>query len=73
MQTKSGVDVLDFILEDIAAIKENIVSSAKVWLIMAGMNASTWINEKMEQWLGEKNAADTPLNPYKIILRRKWG
>ena len=26
---------------------------------MAGMNASTWINEKMEQWLGEKNAADT--------------
>ncbi|MCZ2969382.1 hypothetical protein NYY93_20505, partial [Acinetobacter baumannii] len=25
---------------------------------MAGMNASSWINEKMEQWLGEKNAAD---------------
>ena len=28
-------------------------------VIMAGMDASSWINEKMEQWLGEKNVADT--------------
>ncbi len=27
--------------------------------IMTGMNASAWINEKMMEWLGEKNAADT--------------
>ena len=26
---------------------------------MTGMNASSWINEKMNEWLGEKNAADT--------------
>jgi pyruvate,water dikinase len=26
---------------------------------MTGMNASSWINEKMQEWLGEKNAADT--------------
>lgn len=26
---------------------------------MAAMDASSWINEKMEEWLGEKNAADT--------------
>ena len=26
---------------------------------MTGMNASSWINEKMKEWLGEKNAADT--------------
>lgn len=25
---------------------------------MAAMNASSWINEKMNEWLGEKNAAD---------------
>ena len=25
---------------------------------MTGMNASSWINEKMNEWLGEKNAAD---------------
>ncbi len=26
---------------------------------MAAIDASSWINEKMEQWLGEKNVADT--------------
>ena len=26
---------------------------------MTAMNASSWINEKMKEWLGEKNAADT--------------
>src|SRR5207245_4207258 len=26
---------------------------------MTAMNASSWINENMKEWLGEKNAADT--------------
>ncbi|WP_330397056.1 hypothetical protein [Anaerovirgula multivorans] len=26
---------------------------------MSAINASTWINEKMEAWLSEKNVADT--------------
>ncbi|MBG9494836.1 phosphoenolpyruvate synthase [Bacillus thuringiensis] len=59
MQTKSGVDVLDFILEDIQQLKKVLFNSQSIAIIMAGMNASSWINEKMEQWLGEKNAADT--------------
>ncbi|PFC82254.1 phosphoenolpyruvate synthase [Bacillus anthracis] len=59
MQTKSGVDVLDFILEDIQQLKKVLFNPQSIAVIMAGMNASTWINEKMEQWLGEKNAADT--------------
>ncbi|MDA2491672.1 phosphoenolpyruvate synthase [Bacillus cereus] len=58
MQTKSGVDVLDFILEDIQQLKKVLFNSQSIAIIMAGMNASSWINEKMEQWLGEKNAAD---------------
>src|SRR5699024_5915781 len=28
-------------------------------VIMDAMEASSWINEKMEKWLGEKNVADT--------------
>src|SRR5437762_4276322 len=28
-------------------------------VIMTAMNASSWINEKMQEWLGEKNVADT--------------
>ncbi|MGN5651251.1 phosphoenolpyruvate synthase [Bacillus sp. Brlt_9] len=59
MQTKSGVDVLDFILEDMQQLKKILFHPQSMAVIMAGMNASTWINEKMEQWLGEKNAADT--------------
>ncbi|WP_341519483.1 phosphoenolpyruvate synthase [Bacillus paramobilis] len=59
MQTKSGVDVLHFILEDIQQLKKVLFNPQSIAVIMAGMNASTWINEKMEQWLGEKNAADT--------------
>ncbi|TKH13647.1 phosphoenolpyruvate synthase [Bacillus wiedmannii] len=59
MQTKSGVDVLDFILEDIQQLKKILFHPQSMDVIMAGMNASTWINEKMEKWLGEKNAADT--------------
>ncbi|OJD54862.1 phosphoenolpyruvate synthase [Bacillus sp. 4048] len=59
MQTKSGVDVLDFILEDIQQLKKILFHPQSMAVIMAGMDASTWINEKMGQWLGEKNAADT--------------
>ncbi|PEX72144.1 phosphoenolpyruvate synthase [Bacillus cereus] len=59
IQTKSGLDVLHFILEDIQQLKKVLFNPQSIAVIMAGMNASTWINEKMEQWLGEKNAADT--------------
>ncbi|MGE6539349.1 phosphoenolpyruvate synthase [Bacillus luti] len=60
IQTKSGSAVFDFILEDIKQQLQKILFSPQsTAVIMAGMNASTWINEKMEQWLGEKNAADT--------------
>ncbi|MGH1286079.1 phosphoenolpyruvate synthase [Bacillus toyonensis] len=59
IQTKSGLDVLDFILEDIQQLKKILFHPQSMAVIMAGMNALSWINEKMEQWLGEKNAADT--------------
>ncbi|PFY80758.1 phosphoenolpyruvate synthase [Bacillus toyonensis] len=59
IQTKSGSDVLDFILEDIQQLKKILFHPQSMAVIMAGMNALSWINEKMEQWLGEKNAADT--------------
>ncbi|MEJ9254184.1 phosphoenolpyruvate synthase [Bacillus wiedmannii] len=59
MHMKSGVDVLNFILEDIQQLKKILFHPQSIAVIMAGMNASTWMNEKMEHWLGEKNAADT--------------
>ena len=59
IQTKSGTDLFDFILEDIQQLKKTVSAPQSMGVIMTGMNASSWINEKMNEWLGEKNAADT--------------
>src|SRR5207302_1766023 len=58
IQTKSGPDLLDFILEDIQQLKKILFDPQNIGVIMAAMNASSWINEKMKEWLGEKNIAD---------------
>lgn len=58
IQTKSGSDLFDFILEDIQQLKKIAFDPQSFGVLMTGMNASFWINEKMNEWLGEKNAAD---------------
>lgn len=58
IQTKSGSDLFDFILEDIQQLRKINYDPRSFGVIMTGMNASSWINEKMNEWLGEKNAAD---------------
>ncbi|WP_028400606.1 phosphoenolpyruvate synthase [Ectobacillus panaciterrae] len=59
IQMKSGSDLLDFILEDIQQLKKILFDPQSSGVIMAAMDASSWINEKMNKWLGEKNVADT--------------
>ncbi|MCE6988657.1 phosphoenolpyruvate synthase [Dyadobacter sp. CY323] len=59
IRTKSGPDLFDFILEDTQQLKKNVHAPQSFGAIMTGMNAASWINEKMQEWLGEKNAADT--------------
>lgn len=59
IQMKSGVDLFDFILEDIKELKRILFNPQSSKIIMAGMNASSWVNDKMEKHLGEKNIADT--------------
>ncbi|KAM3099838.1 phosphoenolpyruvate synthase [Phormidesmis sp. 146-12] len=59
IQSKSGSDLFDFILEDIQQLKKILSDPQSFGVIMTAMNASSWINEKMNEWLGEKNAADT--------------
>ncbi|MFY0781075.1 phosphoenolpyruvate synthase [Peribacillus simplex] len=59
IQTKSGSDLFDFILEDIQILKKILFDPQSLGVIMAAMDASSWINEKMNMWLGEKNVADT--------------
>ncbi len=59
IETKSGLAVFDFILEDIQRLKKSLFDAQSFGVILTGMNAAAWINEKMLDWLGEKNAADT--------------
>ncbi|PFK31172.1 phosphoenolpyruvate synthase [Bacillus cereus] len=59
IQTKLGSDLFEFILEDIQRLKKILFDPQSLGVITAAINASSWINEKMEQWLGEKNVADT--------------
>ncbi len=59
IQKKSGSDLFEFILEDIKELKSIRSDAQGATVYMAAINASTWINENMNKWLGEKNAADT--------------
>ena len=59
IRTKSGTGLFDFILEDLEQLKKTLFNPQCLGVITAAMNASLWINEKMYEWLGEPNAADT--------------
>ncbi|MDN3584242.1 phosphoenolpyruvate synthase [Mucilaginibacter flavus] len=59
IQGKSGNALFDFILEDIGQLKQHLFDPQSSAVFMAAIDASAWINEKMNDWLGEKNAADT--------------
>ncbi|MEK4435962.1 phosphoenolpyruvate synthase [Paenibacillus sp. FSL K6-2862] len=58
IQTKSGSDLIDFIQEDIQELRKILFDPRSSAVITTGMNASFWLNDKMNEWLGEKNAAD---------------
>jgi len=57
--TKSGTALFDFILEDIQELKRILSDPQGQQVIMAAMGATWWLNEQLQAWLGEKNAADT--------------
>ncbi|GIP23161.1 phosphoenolpyruvate synthase [Paenibacillus sp. J22TS3] len=57
--TKSGLNVFDSILEDMQERRQRSSDLKHLNVIMAAMHASAWINEKMNEWLGEINVADT--------------
>lgn len=59
IQTKSGTALFDFILADIAELKQIMFDPQSLQPIMAAMDASWCLNEQMQEWLGEKNVAGT--------------
>ena len=73
IQTKTGSDLIDFILEDIQQLRKIISDPQSFGVIMTAMNASSWINAKMKEWLGEKNVADTLTSSVPNNITSKMG
>jgi pyruvate,water dikinase len=59
IRTKSGPELLDFILADIQELRRILFDPQSHQVIMAAMQTTWWLNEHLQDWLGEKNAADT--------------
>ncbi|MFE5325099.1 rifamycin-inactivating phosphotransferase [Embleya sp. NPDC056575] len=56
---RSGPALFDFLAEAFAEHKRALGDPLSLRAIMAGMEATWWLNDKLWEWLGEKNAADT--------------
>ncbi|MFD0689810.1 rifamycin-inactivating phosphotransferase [Actinomadura fibrosa] len=54
----SGPALLDFIVADLAELKRILFAPRSHQAIMASMEATWWLNDHLEEWLGETNAAD---------------
>ncbi len=59
IRTKSGPALFDFLLEAFQEHKRVLTDPLSIQAIMAGMEATWWLNDHLLEWLGEKNAADT--------------
>lgn len=57
--TASGPALFDRILENVLEHKRAQFDPRSLQAVMAGIEAAWWLNEHLEEWLGEKNAADT--------------
>ncbi|WP_246074765.1 rifamycin-inactivating phosphotransferase [Nonomuraea terrae] len=59
IRTKTGPALFDFLLDAFEEHKRVLRDPLNFQAIMAGMEATWWLNDKLYEWLGEKNAADT--------------
>jgi pyruvate,water dikinase len=59
IRTTSGSALLDFILADVQELKRILLDPQNRQVIMAAMEATWWLNERVQARLGEKNVVDT--------------
>ena len=57
--TKSGPALLDFIGEDLQELRRLMFAPQSFQAIMAGMESTWWLNDHVQEWLGEVNVVDT--------------
>ncbi|WP_433364211.1 rifamycin-inactivating phosphotransferase [Actinoplanes sp. CA-142083] len=56
---KTGPALFDYLVEAFEEHKRVLTDPLSMQAIMAGMEATWWLNDHLQEWLGEKNAADT--------------
>src|SRR5207244_6044334 len=59
IRTLSGEALLDFIEADIQELRRILFDPRSHQVFMSAMEAAWWLNDQLQAWLGEKNAADT--------------
>jgi pyruvate,water dikinase len=59
IRTKSGPALFEFILTDIGELRRILFDPRSHQVFMSAMEATWWLNDHLQTWLGEKNAADT--------------
>ncbi|MFJ7128898.1 rifamycin-inactivating phosphotransferase [Streptomyces sp. NPDC098101] len=59
IRTKTGPELFDFLLEAFEEHKRVLGDPLSFQVLTAGMEATWWLNDRLHEWLGEKNAADT--------------
>jgi len=59
IRTKSGSALLDFIVADVQELKRILFDPQSHQVFMSAMEATWCLNEELQAWLHEKNAADT--------------
>ena len=55
---RSGPELFEFILADLQELRRLLFDPRSHRTFMSAMDAAWWLNEQLEDWLGEKNAAD---------------
>ena len=56
--TRSGSALFEFILADIEELRALLFDPQGHQALMAGFEATWWLNDNLQEWLGEPNAAD---------------
>ncbi len=59
IRSLSGEALLDFIRADMQELRRVLFDPRSRQVYMSAMDATWWLNEKLAEWLGERNAADT--------------
>ena len=59
IETKSGAELLDFILADMQELRRLLFDPRSRQVFMTAIEATWWINQHLLDWLGERNVADT--------------